>query len=202
MPNPTKTETNFTHPLCCFQSIKRVPKSSKQNADVAGQVSPLPQVAAESTNARSNSFVGTHEYVSPEIIRGEDHGIAVDWWAFGILLFELIYGKTPFKGSTNEDTLSNIMSNTIEFPDSPVVSSRTRGLIVGLLEKNPRSRLGSVRGANEIKQQPFFEDINWALIRCIQPPKLSSGNDLDADVSAQNDEGTKCRYRFRKYKRK
>ncbi|KAG8058726.1 hypothetical protein GUJ93_ZPchr0002g23960 [Zizania palustris] len=57
------------------------------------------EFTAEPTGARSMSFVGTHEYLAPEIIRGEGHGSAVDWWTFGVFLYELLHGTTPFKGS-------------------------------------------------------------------------------------------------------
>ncbi|KAK8712771.1 hypothetical protein V6N13_147999 [Hibiscus sabdariffa] len=61
------------------------------------QVSPLPELIAKPTNARSMSFVGAHEYLAPEIIKGEGHGSAVDWWNFGIS-YELLFDKTPSKG--------------------------------------------------------------------------------------------------------
>ncbi|XWS55972.1 hypothetical protein CRYUN_Cryun09bG0046300 [Craigia yunnanensis] len=85
----------------------------KAKADPAAQVRSLPQLVAEPTDARSNSFVGTHEYLAPEIIKGEDHGAAVDWWTFGIFLYELLYGRTPFKGAGNEETLANVVLQSL-----------------------------------------------------------------------------------------
>jgi serine/threonine protein kinase len=58
---------------------------------------------------RTNSFVGTEEYLSPEVIQGNSHGAAVDWWSLGILIYELIYGTTPFKGQRRSETFSNIV---------------------------------------------------------------------------------------------
>ncbi|KAE8688719.1 Serine/threonine-protein kinase D6PK [Hibiscus syriacus] len=128
--------------------------------------------AEKPTIARSNSFVGTHEYLAPEIIKGEGHGNAVDWWTFGIFLFEFLYGKTPFRGSGNNETLSNVVSHGLRFPTSPKVSFHARDLIRGFSVKEPENRLGSVKGASEIKRHPFFGGLNWALIRCAVPPAM------------------------------
>ncbi|XP_061959652.1 serine/threonine-protein kinase D6PK-like [Populus nigra] len=168
-------------------------KSQKLKSDLAAQVSPLPQVVVEPTSARSNSFVGTHEYLAPEIIKGEGHGSAVDWWTFGIFLFELLYGRTPFKGSGNEETLSNVVSRSLKFPSSPIVSFHARDLIRGLLIKEPENRLGSAKGAAEIKQHPFFDGLNWALIRCTIPPELPKHCDagITSITFSQNKDCTK-----------
>ncbi|KAK9152559.1 hypothetical protein Sjap_000039 [Stephania japonica] len=132
----------------------------------------LPELMAEPTNARSMSFVGTHEYLAPEIIRGEGHGSAVDWWTFGIFLYELLHGTTPFKGSGNHATLFNVVGQPLKFPEAPgvTVSVVARDLIRGLLVKDPQKRIAYKRGATEIKQHPFFEGVNWALIRGTTPP--------------------------------
>ncbi|KAL7609500.1 hypothetical protein Lser_V15G13230 [Lactuca serriola] len=151
---------------------KKPKPKSKPKTEIYNQVSPLPELIAEPTSARSMSFVGTHEYLAPEIIKGEGHGSAVDWWTFGIFLYELLYGKTPFKGNGNRATLFNVVGQPLRFPDTPGVSFAARDLIRGLLVKEPQHRLAYRRGATEIKQHPFFQSVNWALIRCATPPDV------------------------------
>lgn len=87
-------------------------------------------------------------------------------------MHELLYWKTPFKGSGNKATLFNVVGEQLKFPESPATSYAGRELIQALLVKNPKNRLGTKRGATEIKQHPFFEGVNWALIRCSIPPEL------------------------------
>jgi len=125
---------------------------------------------AEPTNVRSMSFVGTHEYLAPEIIHGEGHGSAVDWWTFGIFLYELLHGTTPFKGAGNKAILFNVVGQPLRFPEKPTVSKVARDLIQGLLVKEPKKRYAYKRGATEIKQHPFFNGVNWALVRSATPP--------------------------------
>lgn len=128
---------------------------------------------AEPVTARSCSFVGTHEYVAPEVASGRSHGNAVDWWAFGIFIYEMIYGRTPFAGVNNEATLRNIAKKPLTFPsDAPCSASEmhARDLISGLLNKDPNRRLGSKRGAADVKTHPFFKGLNFALIRSVTPP--------------------------------
>ncbi|GLT63843.1 hypothetical protein SLA2020_363760 [Shorea laevis] len=186
------SESSCIEPFCLNPSFQvrcftprlpsLAPKSWKVKSDLAAQVNPMLQLVVEPTSVRSNSFVGTHEYLAPEIIQAGGHGNAVDWWTFGIFLFELLYGKTPFKGSANDETLANVVSHNVGFPSSPIVSFHARDLIRGLLVKNPENRLGSVKGAAEIKQHPFFEGLNWALIRCATPPEMP--NFCNAGIAA------------------
>jgi serine/threonine protein kinase len=130
---------------------------------------------AEPVGARSCSFVGTHEYVSPEVASGGSHGNAVDWWAFGIFVYEMIYGRTPFAAPSNDTTLRNIIKKPLAFP-TPTPSSTLEvhawDLISGLLDKDPVSRLGSKRGAADVKKHPFFRSLNFALIRSLTPPEI------------------------------
>ncbi|KAK8294403.1 hypothetical protein V6Z12_D06G254800 [Gossypium hirsutum] len=184
---PACIEPSCIQPACvvpttCFSPRLFSSKSRKDHKlknEVGNQVSPLPELIAEPTDARSMSFVGTHEYLAPEIIKGEGHGSAVDWWTFGIFLYELLFGKTPFKGSGNRATLFNVVGQPLRFPESPIVSFAARDLIRGLLVKEPQHRLAYKRGATEIKQHPFFEGVNWALIRCATPPEIPKPVELE-----------------------
>ncbi|KAG8065594.1 hypothetical protein GUJ93_ZPchr0004g38180 [Zizania palustris] len=162
-------------PVCFMPKLfgqKSKKKTKKSRSELGSSANTLPELVAEPTSARSMSFVGTHEYLAPEIIKGEGHGSAVDWWTFGIFLHELLYGKTPFKGSGNRATLFNVVGQQLRFPEAPSTSYASRDLIRGLLVKEPQHRLGVKRGATEIKQHPFFEGVNWALIRCSTPPDV------------------------------
>lgn len=176
---PVCVEPSCLQPSCFkprFLSSKtkkaRSEKTSVMHSDS------LPVLIAEPTNARSMSFVGTHEYLAPEIIRGDGHGSAVDWWTFGIFLYELLHGRTPFKGNGNRETLFNVVGQSLKFPEGSNVSFAAKDLIRGLLVKDPQKRLGFKRGATEIKQHPFFESVNWALIRGTHPPEIPKPIDL------------------------
>lgn len=160
------------HPSRFISKLLRSKKNLKSRNETRSQVNPLPELVAEPTGAHSLSFVGTHEYLAPEIIKGDGHGSAVDWWTFGVFLFEFLYGRTPFKGGGNKATLFNVIGQPLRFPDSPTVSFAARDLIRGLLVKDPQHRIGYKRGATEIKQHPFFEGVNWALIRSMAPPEV------------------------------
>ncbi|KAM1318493.1 hypothetical protein EV2_003825 [Malus domestica] len=146
------------------QSLNNRRRSSSQ---------PPPTFIAEPVS-QSNSFVGTEEYIAPEIVTGAGHSSAIDWWALGILLYEMLYGRTPFRGKNRQRTFTNILHKDLTFPGSIPVSLAARQLINALLQRDPDTRLGSNTGANEIKQHPFFRGFNWPLIRCMSPPTFSS----------------------------
>lgn len=157
--------------LSCLTSCKPQLLISTTNDKKKGQQAPI--FMAEPMRA-SNSFVGTEEYIAPEIITGSGHTSAVDWWALGILLYEMIYGYTPFRGKNRQRTFANILHKDLKFPKSKQVSLSAKQLIYRLLQRDPSSRLGSNGGANDIKNHPFFRGINWALVRCTKPPELDA----------------------------
>ncbi|XVE68041.1 hypothetical protein DITRI_Ditri09bG0036500 [Diplodiscus trichospermus] len=164
----------------CFKPRFLSSKTAKVKSERTNLVNSdsFPVLIAEPTNARSMSFVGTHEYLAPEIIRGDGHGSAVDWWTFGIFLYELLFGRTPFKGNGNRETLFNVVGQSLKFPEGSSISFAAKDLIRGLLVKDPQKRLGFKRGATEIKQHPFFESVNWALIRSTHPPEIPKPIDI------------------------
>ncbi|KAK9905733.1 hypothetical protein WJX75_005338 [Coccomyxa subellipsoidea] len=143
----------------------------------AGQVRPSEEITLIAVpDARANSFVGTEEYLAPEVINGVGHGPGVDWWSFGILIYELLYGFTPFRGKKRDETFNNILKRPLNFPELPEVSDECKDLISQLLERDPAKRLGAHAGAEEIKAHPFYESINWALLRNTRPPYIPRRN--------------------------
>ncbi|KAL8282715.1 hypothetical protein RB600_005935 [Gaeumannomyces tritici] len=135
--------------------------------------SSLPTIDTRSciANFRTNSFVGTEEYIAPEVIKGSGHTSAVDWWTLGILIYEMLYGTTPFKGKNRNATFANILREDIPFPDNPPhLSNLCKSLIRKLLIKDENRRLGARAGASDIKGHPFFRTTQWALIRHMKPP--------------------------------
>ncbi|KAM7497238.1 hypothetical protein LguiA_021652 [Lonicera macranthoides] len=130
-----------------------------------------------SSGERSNSFVGTEEYVSPEVVRGDGHEFAVDWWALGILSYEMLYGHTPFRGKNRKETFRRILMMPPEFIGRP---SALTDLIGKLLEKDPTRRLGYRRGACEIKEHEFFKGLRWDLLTEVsRPPYLPSNHNVE-----------------------
>ncbi|MCE0482482.1 hypothetical protein HAX54_041279 [Datura stramonium] len=126
------------------------------------------------------SFVGTHEYLAPEIIRGDGHGSAVDWWTFGIFLYELLHGKTPFKGNGNRETLFNVVGQPLKFPEGSAVSFAAKDLIRGLLVKDPQKRLGEIPKPVDLT---FFKQSckssSYANEKAVSDSDRSSGPYLD-----------------------
>lgn len=159
---------------------KKAPKKGKKGKAGATEadkkawkallVAMKPMLIAEPESS-SNSFVGTEEYIAPEIINGTGHSSPVDWWAFGIFLHEMLFGKTPFRGRNRQRTFTNVLMKELTFSDAVPVSEEAKAVIRGLLERDPEKRLGGKRGAAEIRAHPFFADIDWALIRHQKPPQ-------------------------------
>ncbi|XP_058227580.1 probable serine/threonine protein kinase IREH1 isoform X1 [Rhododendron vialii] len=110
---------------------------------------------------KKRSAVGTPDYLAPEILLGTGHGASADWWSVGVILFELIVGIPPFNAEHPQSIFDNILNRKIPWPRVPEeMSYEAQDLIDQLLTEDPQQRLGA-RGASEVKQHPFFRDINW-----------------------------------------
>ncbi|KAJ6906542.1 serine/threonine-protein kinase D6PKL1-like [Populus alba x Populus x berolinensis] len=166
--HPSYTSSSCILPNCIVPAVSCFHPRRKRKKKMGNRGGP--EFVAEPVDVRSMSFVGTHEYLAPEIVSGEGHGSPVDWWTLGIFMFELFYGFTPFRGVDHELTLANVVARALEFPKEPAVPAAAKDLISQLLVKDPARRMGSPMGASAVKHHPFFQGVNWALLRCRPPP--------------------------------
>lgn len=109
---------------------------------------------------KAHTFCGTPEYLAPEIVQGLGHDKAVDWWSLGILLYELTVGIPPFYSQNVNEMYNKIQHGVLRFP--PFLSDGCKALIVGLLNRDPKKRLGSDRDVEDVKNEAFFKgQQNW-----------------------------------------
>jgi len=108
---------------------------------------------------KAHTFAGTPEYLAPEIVTGAGHDKAVDWWALGILLYELTVGIPPFYSQNVNEMYNLIQHGVLRFP--PFLSENCKSLIVGFLNRDPKKRLGSNQDVADVKSHAFFKELSW-----------------------------------------
>jgi len=108
---------------------------------------------------KAHTFCGTPEYLAPEIVTGAGHDKAVDWWSLGILLYELTVGIPPFYSQNVNEMYNKIQHGVLRFP--PFLSEPCKSLIVQLLNRDPKKRLGSKDDVNDLKAHAFFKPLSF-----------------------------------------
>ncbi len=107
------------------------------------------------------SFVGTPEYVAPEILAQKGHDKTVDIWCFGTIIYEMVFGRPPFSNKNQNVMMKWIVNLDPIFPNLIKISSELEDLISKCLKKDPKERIG-YGDINLIKKHPWFKDINWS----------------------------------------
>lgn len=131
----------------------------------------------------ANSFCGTAEYLAPEMLIGNGHDYTVDWWALGVLIYEMIVGIPPFFHRNKHRMYFLIKESDVNFPDPQrhkiSVSAEAQDLILKLLDKSRKTRLGA-NGVDEILAHKWFSDLDMdKLVRkeLVPPYKPAIGED-------------------------
>ncbi|OCT67373.1 hypothetical protein XELAEV_18038668mg [Xenopus laevis] len=109
---------------------------------------------------RTNTMVGSPAYMAPEVVMEEEYTRAVDWWALGVMVYEMLLGMRPFTGYDRDFIYDSIMEDEPCYPAS--MDSGALSFISELLKKNAEERLGSTPGdAADVAEHPFFHDMDW-----------------------------------------
>ena len=132
---------------------------------------------------RGMTFVGTAEYVSPEVLGDKPAGFGSDIWALGIIIYQMFCGKTPFKEKTNYLIFRKIEQLQIEFPSNINIPEEAKDLITKILVKEHDKRLGAGESGTEydishLKNHPFFKGIDWNNLHNITPPNSENFDSL------------------------
>ena len=153
-----------------YDLFKRVRTESKQ--DQSGYL-----------NEKSNSFVGTPEYLAPEVLRMDSYGYPADWWSIGVMLYEFMVGLPPFYNADVQNMYHQILTEPAKplLPQLKRVSDKLEAnnthsqeeiekqvarevlfddLVLRMLDKNPITRIND----QEIKDHPLFKDVDWVKV--------------------------------------
>lgn len=138
------------------------------------------------------SVAGSMAYMAPEVLAKRGYLSSVDWWSLGVMAYELLFGRRPYRGKTNSALTHSILNDRCYFPDNveTIVSTETVSCIRALLERDVKKRLGCRNGVEDFKAHPWFASIDWTALgaKKINPPFEPDSKKANFDATHELEE--------------
>jgi len=126
---------------------------------------------AKKIDDKAWTLCGTPDYLAPEVIYGKGYGKGVDWWALGILIYELLIGYPPFYDDNPFSVYEKILQGKVSYPG--LMDAYSKDLVKKLLQADRTKRLGCMKGGvDEIKKHKFYKDIDFDQLRSRSYPQV------------------------------
>ncbi|GAA6023218.1 hypothetical protein JCM10207_004485 [Rhodosporidiobolus poonsookiae] len=155
----------------------------------------LSKILENEPDQMTRTLCGTTSFLAPEVLLDTGYSYSADWWSLAVLLFEMMFGFSPFYAENRLDEYERILYADVKFPNKKGVGEEVKDLLRQLLTRDVPSRLGSTHGASEIQAHAFFASIDWLrlALRQVSPP-FKPPTHADDDQPDYHDDGRQWRF--------